>query len=56
MALLKAKKNSIPGDAVILSENDALKYQLNILKNWKHSGDMYVLHLFNYSIFKCYYQ
>lgn len=41
MALLKAKKNSIPGDAVILSENDALKYQLNILKNWKHSGDIW---------------
>lgn len=40
MALLRAKKTAIPSDAVILNEEDALRYQLQILRNWKNTSDV----------------
>lgn len=39
MALQKAKVTDIPDDAVILSEEDALAYQFNIINDWKKSSD-----------------
>lgn len=39
MALMKKKYSEIPSDAVILSEEDALKYQLDIIKGWKKKSD-----------------
>ncbi|KAF5305501.1 hypothetical protein FQA39_LY01592 [Lamprigera yunnana] len=41
MALLKGNKNEIPEDAVVLSREDALRYQIRVLKNWKHLSDVY---------------
>ncbi|XP_031332146.1 transmembrane protein 126A isoform X2 [Photinus pyralis] len=41
MALLKAKPENIPEDAVILTREKALQYQLDILKNWKHQSDIW---------------
>lgn len=40
MALLKGNPSTIPSDAVILTEEEAIKYQLNLLQNWKYTSDM----------------
>ncbi|RZC39401.1 DUF1370 domain containing protein [Asbolus verrucosus] len=40
MALLRKKYSEIPSDAVVLSEDEALKYQTQILNKWKHSSDV----------------
>ncbi|CAH0558839.1 unnamed protein product [Brassicogethes aeneus] len=41
MALLKGKQSEIPTDAIILTEQQALEYELKILKNWKHKSDTF---------------
>lgn len=40
MALLKGKFSEVPSDAVILSEEDAVKYQTKVLKQWKKKSDV----------------
>ncbi|GLV42035.1 uncharacterized protein CBL_05006 [Carabus blaptoides fortunei] len=45
MALMKKKYSEIPADAVILGEEDALKYQLDIIRGWKKKNDTWI---FNY--------
>lgn len=42
MALNKEKFSKIPTDAIILSEEDALRYQLNLIQKWKKNEDVYV--------------
>lgn len=42
MALLKDKVTSIPEGAVILSESEAIDYQIKILHRWKDTSDVYV--------------
>lgn len=41
MALLKDKISNIPKDAVILSRQDALKHQADVLRKWKHTSDVW---------------
>ncbi|XP_066257022.1 uncharacterized protein [Euwallacea similis] len=43
MALLKSKIGEIPEDAIILSETDALKHQMNIIKKWDKSSEVFAL-------------
>lgn len=40
MALLKARPDDIPADAVILTEKEALIYQTKLLQEWKNTKDM----------------
>ncbi|KAF5302489.1 hypothetical protein FQR65_LT08579 [Abscondita terminalis] len=41
MALLKDKISNIPPEAIILTREDALKHQSDVLKKWKHLGDVW---------------
>ncbi|CAG9765164.1 unnamed protein product [Ceutorhynchus assimilis] len=43
MALLKSKTTEIPQDAVVLSEKEAVKYQLDIIKNWPKTSQVFCL-------------
>lgn len=40
MALEKKKYSEIPTDAIILSEEEALKYHTKLLNNWKTPSDV----------------
>ncbi|KAJ3640652.1 hypothetical protein Zmor_027200 [Zophobas morio] len=41
MALQRKKISDIPSDAIVLTEDQALKYQANILNKWKHISDIW---------------
>ncbi|XP_044261827.1 uncharacterized protein LOC123009515 [Tribolium madens] len=41
MALLRKNFSDIPPDAVILSEEEALKYQSKLLNTWKNTSDIF---------------
>ncbi|XP_022919821.2 uncharacterized protein [Onthophagus taurus] len=41
MALFRAKRSEMPADAVLLSEEDALKYQVNIMHKWKNKSETF---------------
>ncbi|XP_050306459.1 uncharacterized protein LOC126743413 [Anthonomus grandis grandis] len=43
MALLKSKTKELPEDAVVLSPQDALKYQMDIVKQWHKTSDVLAL-------------
>lgn len=40
MALDKKKISEIPSDAIILTEDEAVKYQMKLLNNWKFPSDV----------------
>lgn len=42
MALLRAKPHEIPPDAILLSEEDALEYQMKVIRGWKNGSDVSV--------------
>ncbi|XP_018319197.1 uncharacterized protein LOC108732745 [Agrilus planipennis] len=41
MALIKTKFSEVPLDAIILTENDAFKYETEILQNWEKGNDVW---------------
>lgn len=40
MALSRAKTNELPTDAVIISEDQALRYQWKIITSWDKIGEV----------------
>lgn len=40
MALLKTKVRDIPADAVVLTEEQAVKYQLKLIHSWNNPWDV----------------
>jgi hypothetical protein len=40
MALLRKKYGEIPPDAVVLTEEEAFKYQTKILNSWTEQNDV----------------
>ncbi|XP_066138894.1 uncharacterized protein [Euwallacea fornicatus] len=43
MVLLKSNVSDIPENSIILSEADALKYQINIINKWDKSSEIFAL-------------
>ncbi|GJQ73068.1 hypothetical protein Trydic_g1698 [Trypoxylus dichotomus] len=41
MALFKGKQSERPSDAIILSKEDAIMYQLKVLRGWKDKSDTF---------------
>lgn len=41
MSIQKGLSSSVPKNAVVLSESDALDYQLKIINDWSPSYEMY---------------
>lgn len=40
MALSKAKVKDLPSDAIVLNEEQAIKYQMKLLKSWNNPWDV----------------
>lgn len=40
MALSKAQVKNIPPDAIVLTEKQALKYQMKLINSWKNPWDV----------------
>ncbi|XP_017780560.1 PREDICTED: transmembrane protein 126A [Nicrophorus vespilloides] len=41
MALIKGKLSEIPSDAVLLSEKEAVEYQVKLIRNWRYPMDVF---------------
>ncbi|ENN72120.1 uncharacterized protein LOC109543438 [Dendroctonus ponderosae] len=49
-ALMKASVRDIPENAVILSETEALKFQMDIVKTWKKPSEVFAIRYGSYAL------